>query len=133
MGGDIINNLEIILSKEAYNEFKSLLEANKKDYSCVRMSYVNTCCNKAHIDIFLDDLENKTEYTSKNVDDILFLFDKNIIDNVEKIEFIYENSTIKIKTTFKATKATTCSKAASKGCLSKKGASSCNNCNCTHH
>jgi len=133
MEGDIINNLEIILSKEAYNEFKGLLEANKKDYSCVRMSYLNTCCKKSHIDIYLDDLVNKTEYASKNVDGIIFLFDKSIVDNIEKIEFIYENSTIKIKSTSKGNIVNTCSKAATKGCHSREGASSCNNCNCSSH
>ncbi|MCS4474745.1 hypothetical protein JTT07_18280 [Clostridium botulinum] len=36
------NNLEIYISKEASENLSKLLKEN--DYSCVRLSYVKSCC-----------------------------------------------------------------------------------------
>ncbi|KYH28768.1 MULTISPECIES: hypothetical protein [Clostridium] len=119
--------LKIVLSKEAYRELKKLLEANSKDYSCIRLSYYKGCCKSSNVEIYLDDFEYKEKYISQNIDDIIFIYDEELIRNIKSIELKYENSSFMIKTTHVNPVSRDCSSCRS-GCDSKGNCSSCSGC-----
>lgn len=105
-----MNNVEIVLSADAYNEFKSLLKSYENDYSCIRLSYINSCCKRSNVDIYLDDLNNKEEYSTKDINGIHFIYDQRTSDNIKKIEFLYNNSSFMIKSTPRINSPKNCSK-----------------------
>ncbi|MFU0824351.1 hypothetical protein [Clostridium sp.] len=119
--------LEIVLSKEAHRELKSLLDANSKDYSCIRLSYYKGCCKSSNVEIYLDDFKDKEEYISQNIDDIIFIYDEELIRSIKSIELKYENSSFMIKATPLNPVSRDCSTCSS-GCGSKGNCGSCSGC-----
>lgn len=116
--------LDITLYTKAYNELKNLLKANKEDYSCIRLSYINGCPKSSKIEIYLDDLQDKNDYIKQKIKDVIFIYDKEVLDNIKSIELKYENSSFKIKTVPFSNASKTCT--ASNSCCTSKG--SCNSC-----
>lgn len=103
--------VKLILSEEAYTKLKLLLDSHNKDYSCIRFSYNKGCCKSPKVDIYLDDLNNKKDYTIQNIKDIPFIFDTEVNTNLQEIELIYKSSSFMLKTTSsKEEVCTTCIK-----------------------
>lgn len=78
------NNLEIYISKEASENLSKLLKEN--DYSCVRLSYVKSCCARGRLDIVLDNIKEKDlkhEYAS-----IILVYNNEVSNNIRKVEII---------------------------------------------
>lgn len=120
--------LNITLYTKAYNELKSLLEINKEDYSCIRLSYINGCPKSSKIEIYLDDLQDKKNYIKQQIKDVIFIYDKEVQDNIKSIELKYEGSSFKIKAVPFSYASKAC--AASNSCCSSKGnCNSCGGCN----
>jgi len=130
-GDTLSSNLQINLSDEAYLELKKLLELNSTDYSCIRFSHYKSCCKGPSVDVYLDDLIDKTEYYIKEVSGIPFIFDKDINSNIKEIELIYKDSSLMIKATLIEPKIKDCSSCSGGGCSSKKDSNSCGGCG--HH
>ena len=126
--------LEISLSNEAYLELRNILELNKEDYSCVRLSHYKSCCKGPSVDIYLDDFIDKDDYCTKNINGISFIYDKDVDSNIKSIELIYKNSSLMIKATPIKPMIKDCSSCSGGGCFSKKGGHSSNDCGgCGHH
>ncbi len=89
------NNLEIYISKEASENLSKLLKEN--DYSCVRLSYVKSCCARGRLDIVLDNIKEKDlkhEYAS-----IILVYNNEVSNNIKKVEIIYKNNDFMMKIT----------------------------------
>ncbi|MFV3010481.1 hypothetical protein ACLD43_04215 [Clostridium botulinum] len=111
------NNLEIYISKEASENLSKLLKEN--DYSCVRLSYVKSCCAKGRLDIVLDNIKEKDlkhEYAS-----IILVYNNEVSNNIKKVEIIYKNNDFMMKITPRDTNG------CKNGCCKNNTPSSCNN------
>ncbi|MGO5066734.1 MULTISPECIES: hypothetical protein [unclassified Clostridium] len=109
------NNLEIYISKEASENLSKLLEENH--YSCVRLSYVKSCCAKGRLDIILDDIKEKD--LKYNYDSIILVYNTEVSNNIKKVEIIYKNNNFMMKITPKDTngcKNNCCKNHTSSGC-----------------
>lgn len=122
------NILKIALSKEASIELKKLLQEHSKDYSCIRLSYYKGCCKSSNIDIYLDDFNNKENYIVQNINDISFIYNGEVINNIKSIELKYEHSGFMIKSVPTKVSKRDCSNCNS-GCGSKGNCGSCGGCN----
>ncbi|WMJ80293.1 hypothetical protein RBU49_16035 [Clostridium sp. MB40-C1] len=118
------NDLEIDVSEIAYMELKNLLITHKDEYSCIRFDYKKTCCKRPPVEIYLDTFETKENYFNNNFKNIPFIYNKELLTNISKIELIYKNSTFMIKTTPKTSN--------SDSCHSCSNCSSCSNM-CNNH
>lgn len=119
--------LEIVLSKESYSKLKNLLDANSQDYSCIRLSYYKGCCKSSNVEIYLDDFKDKEKYISQDIDDITFIYEEELINNIKSIELKYENSSFMIKATPVDPVSRDCSTCSS-GCGAKGNCGSCSGC-----
>ncbi|RHW64385.1 hypothetical protein [Clostridium botulinum] len=111
------NNLEIYISKEASENLSKLLKEN--DYSCVRLSYVKSCCAKGRLDIVLDNIkekDSKHEYAS-----IILVYNNEVSNNIKKVEIIYKNNDFMMKITPRDTNG------CRNGCCKNNTSSNCNN------
>ncbi|ACO83451.1 hypothetical protein [Clostridium botulinum] len=111
------NNLEIYISKEASENLSKLLKEN--DYSCVRLSYVKSCCAKGRLDIVLDNIkekDSKHEYAS-----IILVYNNEVSNNIKKVEIIYKNNDFMMKITPRDTNG------CKNGCCKNNTSSNCNN------
>ncbi|KEJ00624.1 hypothetical protein N494_06480 [Clostridium botulinum A2B7 92] len=111
------NNLEIYISKEASENLSKLLKEN--DYSCVRLSYVKSCCAKGRLDIILDNIKEKDlkhEYAS-----IILVYTNEVSNNIKKVEIIYKNNDFMMKITPRDTSG------CKNGCCKNNTSSNCNN------
>ncbi|AUM87370.1 hypothetical protein CF055_05045 [Clostridium botulinum] len=111
------NNLEIYISKEASENLSKLLKEN--DYSCVRLSYVKSCCARGRLDIVLDNIKEKDlkhEYAS-----IILVYNTEVSNNIKKVEIIYKNNDFMMKITPRDTNG------CRNGCCKNNTSSSCNN------
>ncbi|ACA55061.1 hypothetical protein FDC09_19470 [Clostridium botulinum] len=111
------NNLEIYISKEASENLSKLLKEN--DYSCVRLSYVKSCCAKGRLDIVLDNIKEKDlkhEYAS-----IILVYNNEVSNNIKKVEIIYKNNDFMMKITPRDTNG------CKNGCCKNNTPSNCNN------
>ncbi|HCL4437977.1 hypothetical protein FDB72_18705 [Clostridium botulinum] len=110
-------NLEIYISKEASENLSKLLKEN--DYSCVRLSYVKSCCAKGRLDIVLDNIKEKDlkhEYAS-----IILVYNNEVSNNIKKVEIIYKNNDFMMKITPRDTNG------CKNGCCKNNTSSNCNN------
>ncbi|HDK7160172.1 TPA: hypothetical protein PTW06_000329 [Clostridium botulinum] len=110
-------NLEIYISKEASENLSKLLKEN--DYSCVRLSYVKSCCAKGRLDIVLDNIKEKDlkhEYAS-----IILVYNNEVSNNIKKVEIIYKNNDFMMKITPRDTNS------CKNGCCKNNTSSNCNN------
>ncbi|APC79096.1 TPA: hypothetical protein ACXDAZ_001109 [Clostridium botulinum] len=110
-------NLEIYISKEASENLSKLLKEN--DYSCVRLSYVKSCCAKGRLDIVLDNIkekDSKHEYAS-----IILVYNNEVSNNIKKVEIIYKNNDFMMKITPRDTNG------CKNGCCKNNTSSNCNN------
>ncbi|EKN41443.1 hypothetical protein CFSAN001627_13218 [Clostridium botulinum CFSAN001627] len=110
-------NLEIYISKEASENLSKLLKEN--DYSCVRLSYVKSCCAKGRLDIVLDNIkekDSKHEYAS-----IILVYNNEVSNNIKKVEIIYKNNDFMMKITPRDTNG------CRNGCCKNNASSNCNN------
>ncbi|HDK7137386.1 TPA: hypothetical protein PTV74_000410 [Clostridium botulinum] len=110
-------NLEIYISKEASQNLSKLLKEN--DYSCVRLSYVKSCCAKGRLDIVLDNIkekDSKHEYAS-----IILVYNNEVSNNIKKVEIIYKNNDFMMKITPRDTNG------CKNGCCKNNTSSNCNN------
>ncbi|APC85306.1 hypothetical protein [Clostridium botulinum] len=110
-------NLEIYISKEASENLSKLLKEN--DYSCVRLSYVKSCCAKGRLDIVLDNIkekDSKHEYAS-----IILVYNNEVSNNIKKVEIIYKNNDFMMKITPRDTNG------CKNGCCKNNASSNCNN------
>ncbi|ABS35101.1 hypothetical protein [Clostridium botulinum] len=115
------NNLEIYISKEASENLSKLLKEN--DYSCVRLSYVKSCCARGRLDIVLDNIKEKDlkhEYAS-----IILVYNTEVSNNIKKVEIIYKNNDFMMKITPRDTNG------CRNGCCKNNTSSNCNN-NCNN-
>ncbi|HDI3056573.1 TPA: hypothetical protein PL548_002288 [Clostridium botulinum] len=111
------NNLEIYISKEASENLSKLLKEN--DYSCVRLSYVKSCCARGRLDIVLDNIKEKDlkhEYAS-----IILVSNNEVSNNIKKVEIIYKNNDFMMKITPRDTNG------CKNGCCKNNASSNCNN------
>ncbi|MBD5586701.1 hypothetical protein FDF50_15695 [Clostridium botulinum] len=111
------NNLEIYISKEASENLSKLLKEN--DYSCVRLSYVKSCCARGRLDIVLDNIKEKDlkhEYAS-----IILVYNTEVSNNINKVEIIYKNNDFMMKITPRDTNG------CRNGCCKNNTSSNCNN------
>ncbi|ABS40044.1 hypothetical protein [Clostridium botulinum] len=111
------NNLEIYISKEASENLSKLLKEN--DYSCVRLSYVKSCCARGRLDIVLDNIKEKDlkhEYAS-----IILVYNNEVSNNIRKVEIIYKNNDFMMKITPRDTNG------CRNGCCKNNTSSNCNN------
>ncbi|WP_061320567.1 hypothetical protein [Clostridium botulinum] len=111
------NNLEIYISKEASENLSKLLKEN--DYSCVRLSYVKSCCARGRLDIVLDNIKEKDlkhEYAS-----IILVYNTEVSNNIKKVEIIYKNNDFMMKITPRDTNG------CRNGCCKNDTSSNCNN------
>ncbi|NFD77310.1 hypothetical protein FC826_18625 [Clostridium botulinum] len=111
------NNLEIYISKEASENLSKLLKEN--DYSCVRLSYVKSCCARGRLDIILDNIKEKDlkhEYAS-----IILVYNNEVSNNIKKVEIIYKNNDFMMKITPRDTNG------CRNGCCKNNTSSNCNN------
>ncbi|NFO19602.1 hypothetical protein FDC45_20175 [Clostridium botulinum] len=111
------NNLEIYISKEASENLSKLLKEN--DYSCVRLSYVKSCCAQGRLDIVLDNIKEKDlkhEYAS-----IILVYNNEVSNNIKKVEIIYKNNDFMMKITPRDTNG------CKNGCCKNNTPSNCNN------
>ncbi|NFT15796.1 hypothetical protein FDF21_16715 [Clostridium botulinum] len=111
------NNLEIYISKEASENLSKLLKEN--DYSCVRHSYVKSCCARGRLDIVLDNIKEKDlkhEYAS-----IILVYNNEVSNNIKKVEIIYKNNDFMMKITPRDTNG------CKNGCCKNNASSNCNN------
>ncbi|APQ74435.1 hypothetical protein RSJ21_07010 [Clostridium botulinum] len=111
------NNLEIYISKEASENLSKLLKEN--DYSCVRLSYVKSCCARGRLDIVLDNIKEKDlkhEYAS-----IILVYNTEVSNNIKKVEIIYKNNDFMMKITPRDTNG------CRNGCCKNNTSSNCNN------
>ncbi|KEJ02340.1 hypothetical protein [Clostridium botulinum] len=111
------NNLEIYISKEASENLSKLLKEN--DYSCVRLSYVKSCCARGRLDIVLDNIKEKDlkhEYAS-----IILVYNNEVSNNIKKVEIIYKNDDFMMKITPRDTNG------CKNGCCKNNTSSNCNN------
>ncbi|NFH29755.1 hypothetical protein FC832_13805 [Clostridium botulinum] len=111
------NNLEIYISKEASENLSKLLKEN--DYSCVRLSYVKSCCVRGRLDIILDNIKEKDlkhEYAS-----IILVYNNEVSNNIKKVEIIYKNNDFMMKITPRDTNG------CRNGCCKNNTSSNCNN------
>ncbi|HBJ2611527.1 hypothetical protein EXM98_12545 [Clostridium botulinum] len=111
------NNLEIYISKEASENLSKLLKEN--DYSCVRLSYVKSCCARGRLDIVLDNIKEKDlkhEYAS-----IILVYNNEVSNNIKKVEIIYKNNDFMMKITPRDTNG------CKNGCCKNNASSNCNN------
>ncbi|KEI91566.1 hypothetical protein [Clostridium botulinum] len=111
------NNLEIYISKEASENLSKLLKEN--DYSCVRLSYVKSCCARGRLDIVLDNIKEKDlkhEYAS-----IILVYNNEVSNNIKKVEIIYKNNDFMMKITPRDTNG------CKNGCCKNNTSSNCNN------
>ncbi|MGO5076157.1 hypothetical protein ACTQ4K_19955 [Clostridium sporogenes] len=114
------NNLEIYISKEASENLSNLLKEN--NYSCVRLSYVKSCCAKGRLDIILDDVKEKD--LKHEYDSIILVYNNEVSNNIKKVEIIYKNNDFMMKITPRDTNG------CKNGCCKNNSSSSCNsNCN----
>ncbi|ENJ9654313.1 hypothetical protein AB2T14_001938 [Clostridium botulinum] len=114
------NNLEIYISKEASENLSTLLKENH--YSCVRLSYVKSCCAKGRLDIILDDIKEKD--LKHEYDSIILVYNNEVSNNIKKVEIIYKNNDFMMKITPRDTNG------CKNGCCKNNSSSSCNsNCN----
>ncbi|NCI75131.1 hypothetical protein EJM68_20975 [Clostridium botulinum] len=110
-------NLEIYISKEASENLSKLLKEN--DYSCIRLSYVKSCCAKGRLDIVLDNIkekDSKHEYAS-----IILVYNNEVSNNIKKVEIIYKNNDFMMKITPRDTNG------CKNGCCKNNASSNCNN------
>ncbi|KRU24364.1 hypothetical protein VT91_17180 [Clostridium sporogenes] len=110
-------NLEIYISKEASENLSKLLKEN--DYSCVRLSYVKSCCARGRLDIILDNIKEKDlkhEYAS-----IILVYNNDVSNNIKKVEIIYKNNDFMMKITPRDTNG------CRNGCCKNNTSSNCNN------
>ncbi|KOM98229.1 hypothetical protein ACP49_08055 [Clostridium botulinum] len=115
------NNLEIYISKEASENLSKLLKEN--DYSCVRLSYVKSCCARGRLDIVLDNIKEKDlkhEYAS-----IILVYNNEVSNNIKKVEIIYKNNDFMMKITPRDTNG--CKNGYCKNNASSNCNNSCNN------
>lgn len=111
------NDLEIDISKEAYDNLLKLLKEN--NYPCIRLSYIKSCCARVMVDLILDQIkEQDLKYKYKS---ITLVYDNNFYNNIKKLELIYKDNTFLIKV---IPKAKNCSK---NSCFKNKNCSNCNN------
>lgn len=118
------DNLEIYISKEASKNLSKLLKENH--YSCVRLSYVKSCCAKGQLDIILDDIKEKD--LKYNCNSIILVYDNEVSDNIKKVEIIHKNNNFMMKITPKnnnSCKNSCCNNHTSSTCNNN-----CNNSNC---
>ncbi|NFL18168.1 hypothetical protein FDC08_19285 [Clostridium botulinum] len=111
------NKLEIYISKEASENLSKLLKEN--DYSCVRLSYVKSCCARGRLDIVLDNIKEKDlkhEYAS-----IILVYNNEVSNNIRKVEIIYKNNDFMMKITPRDTNG------CRNGCCKNNTSSNCNN------
>ncbi|NFJ31803.1 hypothetical protein FC883_19100 [Clostridium botulinum] len=111
------NNLEIYISKGASENLSKLLKEN--DYSCVRLSYVKSCCARGRLDIVLDNIKEKDlkhEYAS-----IILVYNNEVSNNIRKVEIIYKNNDFMMKITPRDTNG------CRNGCCKNNTSSNCNN------
>ncbi|KEI80591.1 hypothetical protein EXM35_18135 [Clostridium botulinum] len=111
------NNLKIYISKEASENLSKLLKEN--DYSCVRLSYVKSCCARGRLDIVLDNIKEKDlkhEYAS-----IILVYNNEVSNNIKKVEIIYKNNDFMMKITPRDTNG------CKNGCCKNNASSNCNN------
>ncbi|AVQ47059.1 hypothetical protein [Clostridium botulinum] len=114
------NNLDIYISKEASQNLSNLLKENH--YSCVRLSYVKSCCAKGRLDIILDDIKEKN--LKHEYDSIILVYNNEVSNNIKKVEIIYDNNDFMMKITPRDTNG------CKNGCCKNNSSSSCNsNCN----
>ncbi|MBO0526383.1 hypothetical protein EXQ31_08275 [Clostridium botulinum] len=114
------NNLDIYISKEASENLSNLLKEN--NYSCVRLSYVKSCCAKGRLDIILDDIKEKD--LKHEYDSIILVYNNEVSNNIKKVEIIYKNNDFMMKITPRDTNG------CKNGCCKNNSSSSCNsNCN----
>ncbi|NFN57251.1 hypothetical protein FDB33_18880, partial [Clostridium botulinum] len=105
------------ISKEASENLSKLLKEN--DYSCVRLSYVKSCCAKGRLDIVLDNIKEKDlkhEYAS-----IILVYNNEVSNNIKKVEIIYKNNDFMMKITPRDTNG------CKNGCCKNNTSSNCNN------
>ncbi|WP_434305162.1 hypothetical protein [Clostridium botulinum] len=110
------NNLEIYISKEASENLSNLLKENH--YSCVRLSYVKSCCAKGRLDIILDDIKEKD--LKHEYDSIILVYNNDVSNNIKKVEIIYKNNDFMMKITPRDTNG------CKNGCCKNNSSSSCN-------
>ncbi|KGO12948.1 hypothetical protein [Clostridium botulinum] len=111
------NNLEIYISKEASENLSKLLKEN--DYSCIRLSYIKSCCARGRLDIVLDNIKEKDlkhEYAS-----IILVYNNEVSNNIKKVEIIYKNNDFMMKITPRDTNG------CKNGCCKNNTSSNCNN------
>ncbi|NFJ17798.1 hypothetical protein FC892_18665 [Clostridium botulinum] len=105
------------ISKEASENLSKLLKEN--DYSCVRLSYVKSCCARGRLDIILDNIKEKDlkhEYAS-----IILVYNNEVSNNIKKVEIIYKNNDFMMKITPRDTNG------CRNGCCKNNTSSNCNN------
>ncbi|WP_251859850.1 hypothetical protein [Clostridium sp. Marseille-Q2269] len=120
------NILDIDISKKALKNLSELLKQN--NYSCVRLSYVKSCCAKGRLDIILDDI-NKNDLTYK-YDSLTIVYDMEVLNNVKNVEIIYKNHDFMMKITPLETNScckSTSSSSCTNGCCKSTTSSSCTN------
>lgn len=124
------NILDIDISKEALKNLSELLKQN--NYSCVRLSYVKSCCAKGRLDIILDDI-NKNDLTYK-YDSLTIVYNMEVLNNVKNVEIIYKNHDFMMKITPLETNSCqnscckiTSSSSCTNGCCKSTTSSSCTN------
>ncbi|EJO5347819.1 hypothetical protein NRP93_001911 [Clostridium botulinum] len=89
------SDLDIHISKNALENLSKLL--NENEYSCVRLSYVKSCCAKGRLDIILDDF--KKEDLKYKYDSIIIVYNTEVCNNIKKVEIIYKNNNFMMKIT----------------------------------
>lgn len=68
----------ILISNEAYQEFKVFLDENKVESYNIRINYGGTACSGPRFNITID--EKKEDDIVEQVQDITFMIDKNLVD-----------------------------------------------------
>jgi hypothetical protein len=114
-----MNKIKIRISNNAYTDLLNLLKFHD-EYNCVRLKYEDGCCKSSKIQLLLDKLN--TVDNQDKIEDLVFLYDDEVLTQVEEVLIILENGSYLIKSKVKDTNkdCSHCSKSCNGNCNHNK-------------
>lgn len=73
---------KVIISEEAYDEFKAFLEENKVEHYNIRINFAGNSCGGPAFTISIEEKQEDNDYVQK-VNDITFLAEPHLLDQFE--------------------------------------------------
>lgn len=119
------DKVKIKVSEEAYNELLNIIREVEDHYSSIRLAYKDGCCGSIKVEIMLDN--PKEDDKIDKVDEISFIYDDELIENIKEVIIVYRNNSFMIKTENVKELYKDCANC-TKGCGTGHGKSGCGSC-----